>query len=225
MLQLKQVWFRYSRSDWVLQNCNLTLAVGERVLLRGANGCGKSTLLRLMAGQNRPEQGHCRWSDGLSRGAALLPQETDIDWQLPISCYEIVATGWRAKTPWWKPRGRGRKGDIDAALNSVGLLAIASKPPSSLSGGQRQRLLIARMLVQGSRVMLLDEPLSGLDAKSRQELSMVLERISRDGKTAVVIASHEVSDFPLAFDRDLHFIRGALQPTIEAHCEVVEGMH
>ena len=139
--------------------------------------------------------------------------------QLP----EVVAAGWRSKTPWWKPRGGGRAKAVAEALDMVNLSAMAHQAPVELSGGQRQRLLMARTLVQGGKVILLDEPLSGLDADARQTLSDVLDTISSNKGTGIIIASHEVAHFPLRFDRDLHFAHGALIPTAEAHCEVVEN--
>ena len=147
MLRLDNIWFRYHQDQWILKDCCLSLAAGERILIRGANGCGKSTLLRLIAGLRKAQKGQC--SHEHDRGVALMPQTSDIDWNLPISCQEVVAAGWRSKTPWWKPRGGGRAKAVAEALEMVSLSAMAHKAPVELSGGQRQRLLMARTLVQG----------------------------------------------------------------------------
>ena len=223
MLQLENIWFRYHQAEWILKDCCLDLATGERILIRGANGCGKSTLLRLIAGLRKAQKGQC--SHKHQHGVALMPQSAAIDWHLPISCKDIVAAGWRSKTPWWKPQGSGRTQAVRAALELVKLTNMAHKAPAELSGGQRQRLLIARTLVQGGKVLLLDEPLSGLDAGARQDLGKVLRDICEREGTSIIVASHEVEHFPLRFDRDLHFHQGGLVNTHDIHCEVVGDAH
>ena len=125
-----------------------------------------------------------------------MPQSAAIDWHLPISCSEVVEAGWKAQVPWWKPRGGGRKAAVKKALEMVKLQDMAHKPPSALSGGQRQRLLIARSLIQGSKVLLLDEPLSSLDKATRESLAQILEAVCEQEGTSLIIASHEVVDFP-----------------------------
>ena len=152
-----------------------------------------------------------------------MPQSANIDWHLPMTCREIVAAGWRSTTPWWKLRGRGQAKAVNHALSVVKLLDMAHKAPSDLSGGQRQRLLIARTLVQGGKVLLLDEPLSGLDTQARQTLSEILEAVCTQEGTSIIIASHEIEHFPLHFDRDLHFHEGGLVDTHLIHCEAVEN--
>ena len=133
---------------------------------------------------------------------------------------------WLAQqNPWWKPQGSGRTQAVRAALELVKLTNMAYKAPAELSGGQRQRLLIARTLVQGGKVLLLDEPLSGLDAGARRDLGNVLRDVCEREGTSIIVASHEVEHFPLRFDRDLHFHQGGLVNTHDIHCEVVGDAH
>lgn len=215
------LWFRYPGSDWVLRDCDLRVAAGERILLRGPNGCGKSTLLGILAHLQRPSRGHCRRCHETCQCVALLSQQSDIDPSLPVQVRDVVACGWRSTRPWWLPRGRGADRAVAGALATVGLADEARNNPGALSGGQQRRMLIARSLVQGARLLLFDEPLSGLDRDARQALAQVLEQTTGPGRAALVMVSHEVADCPLTFDRDLHFADGRLIPTAEAHCELV----
>lgn len=220
-IALERAWFAYPGADWVLRDCSISVARGERILVRGGNGCGKSTLLRLLAGRLTPNRGCCVHHRHHCHCCALLPQEPAVGWDLPIRCRDVVACGWQPTVPWWRFRGGGRRAAVERALERVGLTEHADRSPAALSGGQRRRLVIARTLVQEAEVMLLDEPLSGLDRDARQGLAALLDDVTGGAGAALVVASHETADFPLAFDRDLHFRHGALVPTAEAHCEVV----
>lgn len=222
---LEGVGFRYASGPWILRDCDFQVQPGERVLLRGPNGSGKSTLLRLLVGDLSPTAGTYRSHKRACQCCALLGQDASVDWNLPIQARDIVAAGWRATTPWWRPRGRGRNAAVAEALATVDLTEHAKRRPCDLSGGQRRRLLIARTLVQGATLLLLDEPLSGLDAEARGNLARILNRITGPGKAALIITSHEVADFPLTFDRDLHLDHGHLTNTAEVHCEMVDHTH
>ena len=218
---LQDGWFRYGQGPWILRELQLRVCAGERILLRGPNGCGKSTLLRLLAGMHCPQKGVCHHHHHVCVCCALLPQELRLDLSLPIQARDVVACGWDAGRPWWRPRMRGMGQAVEQALATVGLADQARRSPAQLSGGQRRRLAIARTLVQGARLVLMDEPLSGLDGQSRQQLAEVLVQVTGPGRAALVMASHEISDFSLCFDRDLHFEAGHLIETATANCEMV----
>lgn len=219
LIQLSGIRFRYGPGPWILDGVDLTIEAGDRILIRGPNGCGKSTLLRLLAGRLTASEGSCQRHKDPCTCCALLPQTATIDLSVPMRAKDLVAQGTAAGDWWWKPWG-GSRSIVNNALEAVGLNDRRDAAPAELSGGQLRRLMIARALAQGAQMLIFDEPLSGLDAENRRALSDVLERVTGPGKAALVMASHEVENHPLAFDRDLHFTGGKLVNTTEANCSL-----
>lgn len=211
LLSLDQAWLRYAHSaPWVLQNCSFELYANERILVTGPNGSGKSSLLKLLAGLLRPQQGQCARCQHQPCTCAYLAQESSIDWNLPVSVADMVRCGLSARRRWGIFPQAAEKQRLEEALSAVQLLELKHRPIAQLSGGQRQRLLIARTLAQGARVLLLDEPLSGLDQQARAMLCTVLERVCQDFSLSVVMSSHETAGFDFPFDRQVHLDAGNL---------------
>jgi ABC-type Mn2+/Zn2+ transport system ATPase subunit len=219
LVSLTGVHFRYGIGPWILDGIDLTIQPGDRILIRGPNGCGKSTLLKLLAGRLQPDNGSCQRHQNPCTCCALLSQTATVDLSVPMRAKDLVAQGTAASDSWWKPWG-GSQAAVQQALEAVGLGDRSNESPARLSGGQLRRLLIARALAQGAKMLLFDEPLSGLDAEARRNLADVLDQVTGPGKAALVMASHEVENHPLAFDRDLHFLKGRLVDTADAHCEL-----
>lgn len=220
LVALSNIRFRYGTGPWILNGVNLSIKPGDRVLIRGPNGCGKSTLLRLLAGRLQAQEGVCERHQDPCTCCALLAQNSTVDLSIPMRAKDLVAQGTAAGDRWWKPWSRSRE-RVQDALAAVGMIDFQEQSPARLSGGQLRRLLIARALAQGAQLLIFDEPLSGLDAEARRGLAEVLDRITGPGKAAVIMASHEIENHPLVFDRDLHFHNGTLVPTTSVHCELV----
>lgn len=215
LLQVEKVWMRYRESaDWVLRGCDLSLLAGERVLIRGPNGSGKSTLLKLLAGLLRPQQGSCDRCGHRPCTCAYLAQEHSVDWQLPVTVEDLVWSGRSGHLRWGLPARRRDRAVVDEALKATATSDLRRRSIATLSGGQRQRVLIARTLAQEASVLLLDEPLSGLDRASRQQLSQVLEHIAERYGMSVVLTAHECADFALRIDRHLELQQGRLIETV-----------
>ena len=171
----------------VLDDVSLTLEAGTLTALVGANGAGKSTLLHLLQGRLSPSSGQVA-CDGMPVQSCrdrvvLMPQRGRIDWSFPITVREFVALG--AMTN----RSFGCC-DRDAALQRVGLETLASRRLDALSGGQQQRALLARTLVQPSRVLLLDEPCAAIDPPSREQLIGLMRQLADAGKT-LLVSNHD----------------------------------
>ena len=171
----------------VLDDVSLTLEAGTLTALVGANGAGKSTLLHLLQGRLSPSSGQIS-CDGLPIQSCrdrvvLMPQRGRIDWSFPITVGEFVALGALAN------RSFGCC-DKEAALQRVGLETLASRRLDALSGGQQQRALLARTLVQPSRVLLLDEPCAAIDPPSREQLIALMRQLANAGQT-LLVSNHD----------------------------------
>jgi len=184
-----------------LDRVSFALAAGTLTALVGPNGAGKSTLLQAIEGQLPLAAGSIEL-DGepltLSRARrqlALMPQRGEIAWTFPITVRELVALGrLAAKRPGCC--------DVEAALQRVGMAALADRRLDQLSGGQQQRTLLARTLVQPARLLLLDEPYAAIDPPSRTELVRVMRQL-RDAGLTLLVSSHDWGRDLDAYDRVL----------------------
>ena len=176
-------------SQVVLQDVSLKLQAGTLTALVGANGAGKSTLLQVLQGELAARSGSvdCR------ERVVLMPQRSRIDWSFPITVREFVALG-ALRSP---ARACCER---EAALQRVGLSALASRRLDALSGGQQQRALLARALVQPSTVLLLDEPCSAIDPPSRDQLLRLMRQLVSVGHT-LLVSSHDWGEALDLYDR------------------------
>lgn len=163
------------------------LRAGERMALLGPNGGGKTTLLRALLGELRPLAGELR----VGARCGIVPQTERSQLDYPVSALDVATMGALSRLAWWRRPGRRERGRALEALERVGLGALAGETFGKLSGGQRQRVLIARSLVQDARILLLDEPFTGLDRPSSERLEALIGELAMEGR-AVVIATHDL---------------------------------
>jgi len=177
----------YGSGPPAVSDVSFALRAGERLALLGPNGGGKTTLLRALLGELRPAAGMLRV--GVSCGSVPQTDRSRLDY--PVSALEVAAMGALSRLPWW--RGPGRQGREAAlrALGRVGLERLAGETFGELSGGQRQRVLIARALVQDAKVLLMDEPFSGLDRPAAERLEALIGDLAAEGH-AIVMATHDL---------------------------------
>lgn len=196
-IEISDLWFAYEGAR-VLEQVNLTLPAGDFLAVLGPNGGGKSTLLRLLLGLVEPGGGALRvlgQAPGQAGGRiGYLPQFTQVSLSFPITVLGAVLLGLvRPGLAWFKgaaARRREREAAMQA-LTRVDLAAHAGRRLSDLSGGQRQRVFIARAIVSGPELLLLDEPTASVDGRSRQELMALLAELNRD--MTIVMVSHDMS--------------------------------
>ncbi|MEQ5834284.1 ATP-binding cassette domain-containing protein [Marinobacter sp. NFXS9] len=202
MLEFQDLSFRYPDTDRPLTFSG-NVAPGQCLAVTGPSGCGKSTLLNLIAGFLSAGSGSLRWQ---AQDIQSLPP-----WDRPVtsvfqednlfdhlSVHDNLGLGIH---PGLK-LSREDKAAIDAMLDKVGLDGLARRVPTELSGGQRQRVAVARALLRGTPLLLLDEPFTGLDPDTRQTLRQLI-RDQRDQGTAIVLVSHDESDVESLADRHL----------------------
>jgi iron(III) transport system ATP-binding protein len=189
-------------SQPVLENLNVEIRSGELFTLLGPSGCGKTTLLRIAAGFVRPRAGRVRFD--AEDVTDVPPYRRNIgmvfqDYALfpDRSIFENVAYGLRARRV---AEGETRK-RVDAILEKFGLAPMSGRSPATLSGGQRQRVAMARALVIEPRLLLLDEPLSALDAKLRVEFRGMIQQIQRDYRITTIFVTHDQEEALSISDR------------------------
>jgi ABC-type Mn2+/Zn2+ transport system ATPase subunit len=199
-----------------LSNASLVIGIGERVALVGPNGAGKSTLLKTIAGLLTPVSGSVLLF-GNRVGAchhrtAYLPQRSDLDWRFPMTVSDLVMTGRYVHLGWLK---RPCQQDHDAVMQGLERLRIAdlaNRQIGELSGGQQQRTLLARAIVQGTSLFLLDEPLNAVDEATRDVVDEVLVEESRRG-SSVLAATYDLGRLSESFDRAIYLRDGCIQAT------------
>lgn len=191
----------------VLRDVSLAVRPGEFVALVGPNGSGKSTLLRLLLGLLRPAAGSVRLF-GRTPGSVedrwrlgYVPQRPVLTSEVPATLSEIVSTGRLARRGWWRPLRRPDHDAVGHALESVGLSHLANRPLNELSGGQQQRAFIARAFASEPDLLILDEPVAGIDAESQRRFRSSLAHLVEEHRGAVLLVSHELSAVARDLDR------------------------
>jgi len=177
----------------VIDELDFEVSQGDYLCIVGENGSGKTTLMRGLLGLMRPSTGEIRMGDGLKpTQIGYLPQQTSAQRDFPASVYEVVISGRignRGILPFYSKRDR------QAALENMERLGIAELRNRSfreLSGGQQQRVLLGRALCATEKVLLLDEPVSGLDPLVTAELYRTIRTLSYDMSITIIMISHDV---------------------------------
>jgi manganese/iron transport system ATP-binding protein len=188
-----------------LEDITFHLHQGERIAVVGPNGAGKSTLFKVVAGVLSPTSGEVKIfgsQPGRHVCIAYIPQRSQVDWNFPVNVADVVMMGRSAKLG---PLNWPHKKDwehVRHALETVDLSNLATRQISQLSGGQQQRMFIARALAQEAELMLMDEPLTGLDTPSQEGLLNLLDTL-RDQNVTVMVATHDLEQAAQHFDRML----------------------
>jgi ABC-type Mn2+/Zn2+ transport system ATPase subunit len=187
-------------SRCALRDVSFSLRCGERVAVVGPNGAGKTTLFKAIAGLITPASGDITvhgHQPGVGLCVAYVRQRRNVDWSFPVSVADVVMMGrYGMIGPLRRPSEVDRT-RVSEALGAVGLLEVADRQIGELSGGQQQRMFIARALAQEAELVLMDEPLTGLDIRSRDSAMSVMDLL-RDQGVGLMVATH---DLKMAVDR------------------------
>lgn len=190
-------------SGRALDDISFELITGERMAVVGPNGAGKSTLFKVIAGLIKPDNGKVSVfgeDPGGHKCISYLPQHNHVDWNFPVTVSEVVMMGRARRIGLVRWPGSGDRKIVEKAIDTVGLTRFSNRQISQLSGGQQQRMFIARALAQEADLMLMDEPVTGLDTPSQEELFAVLDKL-RTEQVTVMIALHDLKLASTSFDR------------------------
>ena len=203
------VSFSYENKAAV-KNVSFGIEKGDYLCILGENGTGKSTIVKLMLGLLSPDSGTITYSGIKNTEIGYLPQTTKTDENFPASVYEVVLQGRCEKLGRKLFYSALDKKIADENIALLGLTGIKSERFSELSGGQRQRVLLARALCATEKMLLLDEPVSGLDPIVTAEMYDLIEKLNKEKKISIVMISHDTKTVAKYASHILHLKNEAL---------------
>jgi ABC-type Mn2+/Zn2+ transport system ATPase subunit len=191
MITLQNLGFAYG-DQRVLYDITTQFLPGEFVGIIGPSGSGKTTLLRILLGELQPTRGLIKTSKGANLSVGYVPQLDSGERTFPLTVEEMVLLGaasFSRKVPWFS---RSEKREMANILERLGILQLKDNRLSELSGGQFQRVLIARALMARPSLLLLDEPTSGIDLHTRQQVLDLVYELQSDGFT-IILTTHDLN--------------------------------
>jgi zinc transport system ATP-binding protein len=207
LIRIRQLDFAYDDQP-VLKHIDLAVERGSTVGVIGPNGGGKTTLMKLLLGLVEPTAGEILIDgmtprDATRRGDVIgyLPQNPRVPGQLPMDVRQVVRLGLVGKTGMLRGFAKPDVGFVDELIARVGLTEFASRPVGALSGGQLQRVFIARALAARPKLLLLDEPTTGIDASGQHRFAEFLEELKQELGLTVVLVSHDLRAVAAVADR------------------------
>jgi manganese/iron transport system ATP-binding protein len=186
-----------------LEDVDLIVHRGEQLAVVGPNGAGKSTLFGAIVGTVKPNRGTVRvYGSGPGSHICIgyVPQRNKIDWRFPVTVSEVVMMGRVGRIGWLRSPGRKDWDQVQMALAQVDLSHLAERQIGELSGGQQQRVFLARALAQEAELLLLDEPLTGLDMPSQEAILAILAAM-RDSGMTIILSTHDLNKAADLFGR------------------------
>ena len=205
-LSVQNVTVTYPNGHTAVHDASFELGAGTICALVGVNGSGKSTLFKTIMGFIEPRQGQVRIC-GLPARAALkrnvvayVPQSEDIDWNFPVLVEDVVMMGRYGHMGFLRLPSPNDRRQVDEALNRVGMGAYRRRQIGELSGGQRKRVFLARALAQEGKIILLDEPFTGIDVKTEVEITDLLHELRSAGHL-MLVSTHNLGSVPDFCDR------------------------
>ncbi len=179
-------------SRTIVEDLNFAVNAGDYLCIVGENGSGKTTLMRTLLRLQEPVSGQIDFGDGLQKNQiGYLPQQTVVQKDFPASVKEIVLSGCQGRCGLRPLYSKEEKKLAEENMQRMGIAGLAERCYRELSGGQQQRVLLARALCATGKILLLDEPVSGLDPKVTAEMYGLISDLNREGVTVVMI-SHDI---------------------------------
>ena len=186
----------------VVNDLSFSVENGDYICVVGENGSGKSTVIKALCGLVKPQKGSIVFENGKKR-IGYLPQQTQIQKDFPATVFEVIVSGYAAKLGFSPFYGRSVRSKVIKTAERLGISELIDLCYRDLSGGQQQRVLLARALVAAENLIILDEPVTGLDARSTAEMYAIIDKLSADGVTVIMI-SHDMTEAVNRADKILH---------------------
>ncbi|RYD31513.1 MAG: ATP-binding cassette domain-containing protein, partial [Verrucomicrobiaceae bacterium] len=205
-LEVDRISVRYPNGQRALNDASFSLSAGTVCGLVGANGSGKSTLFKSVMGFVDPVSGTVRINGRPVREAlkqqlvAYVPQAEEVDWQFPVNVTDVVMMGRYGAMNFLRIARAADHAAVEASLRRVGMWDFRGRQIGELSGGQKKRVFLARALAQGGRVILLDEPFTGVDVQTEEAIITLLRQLADDG-CIILVSTHNLGSVPEFCDR------------------------
>lgn len=198
---VNDVTVRYSNGHTAIHNVSFQIKGGTTCALVGVNGSGKSTLFKSLMGLVKPQQGKITLCDlpihqALKQNlVAYVPQSEEVDWQFPVSVYDVVMMGRYGYMNFLRIPKPIDKQKVHEAMTRVNIEHLAQRQIGELSGGQKKRVFLARALAQQSKIILLDEPFTGVDVKTENAIVELLGELRQEGHL-ILVSTHNLGSVP-----------------------------
>lgn len=176
----------------VADHLNFSVDYGDYLCIVGENGSGKTTLIKTLLGFVRPLSGSVAWNGGRQPAIGYLPQQTAAQKDFPASVYEVVLSGCVGRLGFRPFYSRKEKSLALQNLERLNILSLRNDCYRELSGGQQQRVLLARALCAASDLLILDEPVTGLDPAATSDLYRLIEQLNREDGLTILMVSHDI---------------------------------
>lgn len=210
LIKCEHVDLGYENQDAVI-NVNMEVCPGDYLCIVGENGSGKSTLIKGLLGLLKPSGGKLTVAEELkTTGIGYLPQQTAAQKDFPASVREVVLSGClsrRGRRPFYS---KTEKDIASANMKKLGITQLANQCYRELSGGQQQRVLIARALCATRELLILDEPITGLDPMAIQDFYSMIRKLNREDKVAIIMVSHDLRNAVEEANKILHLQKQVL---------------
>ena len=222
LLTIENLSYGYD-SQAIVSNLNFTVNEGDYLCIVGENGSGKTTLMKTLLGLREPLSGKIITGDGLKRNEiGYLPQQTVVQKDFPASVREIVMSGFQGRTGLRPFYNKSEKAEAEENMKRMGIEGLAGTCYRELSGGQQQRVLLARALCATRKILLLDEPVSGLDPVVTSEMYALIRSLNHEGITIIMI-SHDVAAAVKYASHILHIGNEVFFGTVEEYLQSSAG--
>lgn len=226
-ISVENLSVRYNNGHIALHNVSFHLEDGTICALIGVNGGGKSTLFKSLMGLVKPFTGSIKLgqlpiSKALKRNlVSYVPQSEEVDWQFPVSVYDVVMMGRYGYMNFLRIPREIDKQKAEQAMQRVGVLHLKARQIGELSGGQKKRVFLARALAQESKIILLDEPFTGVDVKTENAIVELLKQLKSEGHL-ILVSTHNLASVPSFCDQVLMINRtllasGQIEETFNNH--------
>ncbi len=221
LLEVKNITAKYGGEE-VIKDISFTVERGDYLLVVGENGTGKSTLLKVLTGLCKQSGGEVNFNCINRHDIGYLPQQNVLQKNFPAKVYEIVCSGFSGYLGSYF-LSKQNKQRAKYLIEHIGLKHISNKSFANLSGGQQQKVLLARALVAGEGMLLLDEPVASLDPAARTEIYETIEHYNKVHGTTVIMVTHDISGASKYANKVLNIGENSFFGTVDEYINMKGG--